>query len=102
MDYFNDIPVRMFWPALVMSLVSPAAQAGAITNLTESGQVVEIQSSEGYDAHTIAPGRTLRVSGKVKIKFADREFYLDDEWEYAVWPDGAFGPQRKTTHHSFK
>lgn len=94
MDCLYYIPARLLRLALVAALFAPPAWAGAISNLTQMPQTIEVKTSNGYVSHVIAPGRTWRINGAATIKFSAKEFYLDDNKEYAMWPDGAFGPQR--------
>jgi hypothetical protein len=78
------------------SAVAPGvAHAGAIANLTEQPQTVEIKTGGGYEPQQIAPGAVFRLSYPARIRFHEKEFYLEKNVEYAIWPDGAFGPQRK-------
>ena len=95
MDSPYYIQLRLGTLALVAALWPQALSAGAISNMTPGQQVIEIQTREGYVAHIIPPGRTWHVMGGAKIKFSGKEFYLEDDMEYAMWPGGVFGPQRK-------
>lgn len=96
MDYPHYIPARFLTLALVGMFFSGAAQASAITNLTQAPQVIEIKTAQGYVKHTIGRGETFRLINAATIKFYEKEFYLPENMEYAMWPDGAFGPQRIT------
>lgn len=102
MDCLHYIPPRLLLPALLMLLAPCAAMAASITNLTDHAQVIEIQTSSGYSPRSIAPGSTLQLVGKVKIKLDNNEIYLDDNMEYAMWPGGVFGPQRKLKYNQFR
>lgn len=101
MDHLQYIPLRKSWPALVALLLSTPAQAGGILNLTDHKQVVEIQTSNGYIAREIPPGRSFWMQGYARVRFQGREFILDPDIEYAVWQDGSFGPQRKYRRNSY-
>src|SRR5437667_308601 len=70
-----------------------AAQAVAVTNLSNSPKIIELKVSQGFEPHTIAPGETWRVTGKQVLRFNGSEFHLEDSEEYAVWNNDDFGPQ---------
>lgn len=101
MDYAHYIPARRLWPALVALMLPAPAMATAIANMSELSHTVEIQTSTGYIPQVIPPGRTFRLPGRVRIRYEQKEFYLDADMEYAIWPDG-FGPQRKLKNHWFR
>jgi hypothetical protein len=101
MDWPHYIPQKSVWPALVICLFATPAMAGGITNLTDHKQVVEIQTSSGYIAREIPPGRSFWTQGHTKVRFQEKEFTLDPDIEYAVWQDGSFGPQRKFRRSRF-
>jgi|GEM_PF-2311737 len=70
------------------------AQAAAITNLSDQPQIIEVPCRCDSPQVTIAPGETWRLSGKVKIRYHEREFFIGEADEYAIWSSGDFGPQR--------
>jgi hypothetical protein len=101
MDKFNYIPSLALMPALVVMLLSSAASAGGVSNLSEREQIVEIQTTSGYSPVHIAPGRTWRIPGPAKIRYQGREVWLEHDMEWAIWEGGVFGPQRKLKRMRF-
>jgi hypothetical protein len=71
------------------------AQAAAIANLTDLQQTVEIQTLDGYDAHVIEPGRTFSITGDVRVRYNGQDYRIESMMEYAIWPKGVFGPQKR-------
>jgi hypothetical protein len=44
---------------------------------------------------TLPVGETFRSAGRLEILIGEREYLLDADMEYVLWPNGVFGPQRK-------
>jgi len=95
MDSHHYIPRLLLLPALVVMLGSGPVMAGAITNLTDTPRLLEIRTSSGYVGEMVPPGATRYIHGDTHVRFNEKEFYLQDDMEYALWQDGSFGPQRR-------
>jgi hypothetical protein len=76
------------------------AQAAAIVNLSDKPQNIQVNTDGKFEGVTIAPYGKYSVHGKVKIRFQDREITIDKDEEYALWPNGDFGIQRRITQSS--
>jgi hypothetical protein len=82
---------------LLLSLAQPAL-AAAITNLTEQPQTFEVETANGFVPFTIPAYGTWRMTGSAVIRYHDYEQRLNIEDEYALWPGGSLGPQRRISH----
>lgn len=76
-------------------LIQNEAYAAAITNLSNTPQTFEFETSEGWQNTTIEANETWRMAGDVRVKFSNRVLVIEHDMEYVIWSDGAFGPQRK-------
>lgn len=73
------------------------AQAAAIVNLSDKSQNIQVNTGGKFEDATIAPYGKYSTVGRVKIRFQDREISIDRDEEYALWPNGDFGVQRRIT-----
>ena len=78
-----------------LSLISLSAHAAAIWNLTDKPVQFELETADGYKPFTIEPGRRYFQPGKARFRYQERIVYIEHHEEYAIWPDGAIGPQRR-------
>ena len=74
------------------------ANAASITNLSGIPQTLHFDISEGGQAFTVAPQETWRTPGEAWIIYNNREVHMNDIDEFALWPDGSFGPQWRNSH----
>jgi hypothetical protein len=75
-------------------------RAAAIVNLSDKQQKIQVNTGGKFENTIIAPYAKYSVVGKVKIRFQDREISIDKDEEYALWPNGDFGIQRRVTPSS--
>lgn len=91
---------RAVWASLLIGLgfsVNPyLARAAGVSNLTDTALTIEVETAQGYKPVVIEAGRTYTVPGKLQLRYRGREAFLEVHEEYAIWPDGTFGPQRRT------
>lgn len=80
---------------LFLSLSASQAWAAAITNLSDEPKTFSYGELDGEKIITIPPGQTFRIPGTVTFRYGDRETRIEDDEEYAIWKDGAFGPQKR-------
>jgi hypothetical protein len=74
---------------------SPAAEAAAVTNLAHEAQTIEIETADGYKALSIEAGRTYRTLGAIRVRYQKSyTIYIERNEEFAIWPNGNFGPQK--------
>lgn len=98
MDYTHYTPMRVLKPTLLSLILGGilampfSAQAGSITNLSDEPQTIEVKA-EGYEPYVIQPNRSFTFTSNSTIKFRDSEFHIQDNINYAIWPDGNIGPQ---------
>ena len=85
-------------------MCAASAQAAVITNLDEKPQTVEVYTGQGMQTVSIAANATWRAPGKIKVRFHDRDVQMNDDDEFAIWPNkttgGEFGPQKRQKHGS--
>jgi len=95
MPEFMHMPRKLLLTLVFFAAFGGAAQAAAVSNLTDSGQLIQIKTADGWKDITIAPGDTWRVYGLAEIRFRERESRIEHNQEFAIWPNGDFGPQRQ-------
>lgn len=88
------------WALTAVIASASSAHAASILNLSGQPQTVELRTAQGYVPTQIAPNGRWYVAGNAYIRFRDRETYIEDNEEYAIWKD-AFGPQRRYQNHRF-
>lgn len=92
-------PRNLTWKALLFgvffALQGGNALAAALVNLSNETQTIEIKTHEGYAPQLINVGETFRVSGALDMRLDGRDIRIDDDMEFAFWPNGVFGPQKK-------
>lgn len=76
-------------------LLPVSSQAAAITNLRDETLIIGRKTSEGFVPVEIDAMATWRVPGNLTITYGGNEYFLWYYDEYAVWPDGTIGPQRR-------
>lgn len=76
------------------------AQAAAVVNLSDKQQNIQVNTTGKFEDVAIAPYGKYSIPGKAKIRFQDREITIDRDEEYALWPNGDFGMQRRVTQSS--
>jgi hypothetical protein len=81
-----------------LSAVPMTVHAAGVINLTEQDKQLEIRTGDGFVPVTIPAWRTVFFPGKVKVRFLEREVFIEHHEEYAIWPDNSFGPQRRYRH----
>ena len=80
------------WLIAILAWYAPLpAQAAAIANLTEAPQLIAVAGQ----AISIAPGATWRTPGRVVVAWHGHDIAIEDDMEFAIWPGGDFGPQRR-------
>lgn len=85
----------MRFAVLILSLlVAGQAHAASITNLSDKEQQLQLETAQGWLPVVIKPNATWRENGQFRVRFNDREFFLNAYEEYAIWQDGYMGPQR--------
>lgn len=99
MDYTHYIPMRSLKPTIfslilggILSIASPAL-AGTIMNLSDEPQTIELRTAGGYEEHIIKPDRNFSIISDSDIRYHGSEFRLQNNMNYAIWPDGNIGPQ---------
>ncbi len=84
--------------ALLLSvcIASPnAAYAAAIVNITDNDTPMEVKIGQEWKPITIRAGGRFFIRGDARFRWKNREVYIQYDEEYALWPDGMLGPQRK-------
>jgi hypothetical protein len=76
-----------------LSLFPLTVNAAAIWNLTDKPVQFELETGEGYKPFVIQPNRRYFQPGKARFRYQERIVYIEHHEEYAIWPDGALGPQ---------
>lgn len=80
--------------SVVCAAGGSAAQAAAVTNLTDEAKTLEMETSEGFVPFTIEANRTWRLEKVVTVRYKEREIRIGSQEEWAIWPGGDIGPQR--------
>lgn len=81
-------------------LAAIPVQAAAIRNLSGVQQTIEIATSDGYDARVIEPGERFVITGDVRIRYHEKEWRIEFDKEYAIWPGDIMGPQKRMNRAS--
>lgn len=85
------IALLLLW---VVALCPFSAQAATVFNLSDAPKQIEVHGFNGFKPVDIPAWRKFSVPGNVNVRFNGREVYIQHNEEYAIWPDGTFGPQR--------
>lgn len=102
------MPSARFRIAAILGIIAAnavslsAAQAAVITNLDSKPQSLETSAGSGnFTPLTIAPNATYRVPGKLTVRYHNRVVQMNNDEEFAIWPNaetgGDFGPQMRET-----
>lgn len=86
---------------IFLSLSASEAWAAAISNLSNEPKTFSYDEWGGERTIIIPPGQTFRIPGTVTFRYDGRETRIEDDEEYAIWQDGAFGPQKRLRRNSF-
>jgi hypothetical protein len=84
----------------VVTLQLSQAWAAAVVNLSDKNQNIQVNTDGKFEDVVISPYGKYSTPGKAKIRFQDREITIDRDEEYALWPNGDFGMQRRVTPSS--
>src|SRR5688572_26800415 len=84
---------------ILMTSCATSAQAAVITNLENAPVTIEVESGDGYKPVTIDSYATWRVQGKVRVRYKDRESWISNDEEYAIWQNSGLGPQKRSSQH---
>ena len=77
-----------------------ASWAAAIANIGDQPQVVALRQGQDYTLREIEARGRLYIPGDINVRYRGREVRIEQGEEYAIWPDGTFGPQsRKQYKH---
>jgi hypothetical protein len=79
----------------VFTILLQPALAANVSNLTDRPQQIEVKRAGGFVPAVIPARETFSVPGNIDLRFRGRELFLETHEEYAIWPDGTFGPQRR-------
>lgn len=86
-------------------LAGTAGRAATVYNLSGDSQVIEVKTSEGFQPVTIENNRSYHAMGKLTMRYNWQEYTIAVNEDYAIWPDGVFGPQFRRNvydgHHAF-
>lgn len=93
-------PFTLFVLLNVACAAASPATAAVITNLSDTPQTVSFPYWKQQSAATIAPGETLRIPGRMTVRYQGDEVLIDDNQEYAIWKDGTFSSQRRSRQNS--
>lgn len=72
-----------------------SAHAANITNLSGHDLAIEVATAQGFEPVVIAKDTTYSAVGKLRMRFRGKDTLIEENEEYAIWPDGTFGPQRR-------
>jgi hypothetical protein len=84
-------------------LAAMPLHAAAIVNISRTPHWVQVREAGGYVPRQIEGYGKLEWPGDIDVRFGGREVRIERGEEYAIWPDGTFGPQwrRQYKHQKF-
>lgn len=92
--------IEIFAIFLTAAFFASHANAAAIHNLGDVPQRLILYQYNASSEIIVAPNSVYRSIGSLHVSFQEREYRIDYDEEYALWPNGDFGPQRGTRNHN--